>query len=82
MVDFAKIKELREEINKLLEEHPELRPLQEEIDSELSKCGNDTQRRNAKIQEMMMNTWYKIVPTWNEFAESKENNKLTVVEEE
>ena len=60
-VDFTKIKKIRQEIKKLLEEHPELMKLQDEIDRELAKCGNDIQRRNSVIQQMMCNTWFKIV---------------------
>lgn len=58
--DFEKISTLREQINELLREHPELEPLQQEIDEALHKCGNDTQKRCRVLQEMMLNTWWKI----------------------
>jgi len=65
MVDFEKIKELREKINQLLEEHPELKPLQDEINERLAKIpSTDYQRRNQVIQEFMFNTWSRIVKVW------------------
>ena len=60
MIDFNKIKRLVEKRDKFLEEHPELRPLQEEINEELRKAGNNIQRRNAVLQDMMLNSWYRI----------------------
>ena len=63
-VDFEKIKTLREELKKLLEENPEYQSLQDEVDRKLKACGNDHQKRNQVIQEMMCNKWYEIVPAW------------------
>lgn len=63
-VDFNKIKELRHKIQKLLEQYPELQELQDEIDRELDKCGNNKHNRQAKLQEMMLNKWYEIVEVW------------------
>ena len=57
-IDFERIKRLREEINKLIEERPDLAQLQADIDTQLQ--GLTKQQRCAKIQEMMLNTWFKI----------------------
>ena len=85
MVDFNKIKELRDEINRLIDENPSLRELQDLIDSELSLCGNDTQRRNAKMQELMMNKWSEIVPKTEElvvaYEEFNKPTKIKVIED-
>jgi len=65
MVDFDKIFRLRQEINRLIDERPELSELQEEIDRRLSAIpATDYQRRNQVIQEMMLNSWYRIIKTW------------------
>ena len=63
-VDFEKIKSLVAKRDAFLREHPELQPLQEEVNAELYKAGNDIQRRNAVIQNMMLNSWYRVVDTW------------------
>jgi len=57
---FQLIKEYRDKINELLRERPELEALQQQIDEALSKCGNDKQKRNRVLQELMLNTWWKI----------------------
>lgn len=57
---FQLMKRYREQINQLLREHPELEPLQQEIDEALKKCGNDTQKRCQVLQEMLLNNWWKI----------------------
>lgn len=59
-IDFKKISDLRQEIKKLIAEKPELQELQDEIDAALEKAGNDHQRRNQVIQEMMLNSWFRI----------------------
>ena len=43
-MDLMHIWELKQEINKLLEERPELRPLQEELEAELRKAGSKENR--------------------------------------
>ena len=43
-MDLMHIWELKQEINKLLEERPELRPLQEELEAELRKVGSKENR--------------------------------------
>ncbi len=57
-VDFERIKQLREEINKLIEERPDLAQLQEEIDNTLR--GLTKRQRCVKIQEMLLNSWFRI----------------------
>lgn len=59
MINFNQIKKLVEERDRFLSEHPELQPLQDEINLLLSKAAN-TQDRNRIIQEMLLNTWFKI----------------------
>ena len=61
MTDFNKIKELVEKRNQFLAEHPEYQWLQDEIDNKLRGV-KDIQRRNQIIQEMLLNTWSKIIP--------------------
>lgn len=63
-VDFEKIKTLNEELSKLLEERPDLQSLQDEVDRRLKACGNNHQRRNQVIQEMLCSKWYEVVPVW------------------
>ena len=57
-IDFEKIKELRQEINDMIAERPELQALQDEVDAALAKAGNNHQRRIQVIQEMLMNRWH------------------------
>ena len=84
MVDFTKIKELRDEINSLLQERPELKTLQKEIDIALRKAGDpmlaknqeDKQRilhnRQAILQNMMLVKWQSILPSLEELKGSVE----------
>lgn len=60
MIDFEKIKMYREQINELLKEHPELEDLQKQIDESLKKAGSNKHERCRVIQEIMLNTWFKI----------------------
>jgi len=59
MADFQKMKELREQIRLLIEEKPELQALQDELDNKL-KGVKDHKERARIIQEMLLNTWYRI----------------------
>jgi len=85
-IDFKLIKKLREELEEFLKDKPELRKLQDEIDTRMSKC--DTQHnRCAVIQEMMLESNYRIVDAstnlneaFNEFC-NPSVKKLEVVEE-
>ena len=52
-IDFEKIKQLRKEINRLLEQKPELIPFQKQIDAELAKAGNNRHNRMAILENMM-----------------------------
>ena len=45
--------ELKQELNKFLEENPHLKELQKEIEEKLDKAGSD-HNRMVVIQEMMM----------------------------
>lgn len=80
-IDFTKIKSLREEINKLLEERPEYRELQDEIDKRLASCGDLSsasyeekkriqRNRCAIVQNMMLSKWIEIIPASKELTES------------
>lgn len=75
-IDFKKISDLRKEINKLIEEKPELRELQDEIDRRLEAAGPDHQRRNQVIQEMMLNEWFRITKLDEEFKKKKDDEEL------
>ena len=44
----------KQDLNNFLKEHPELQPLQVEIDQMLAKVGNDPDNRNSAIQAMMI----------------------------
>ena len=63
MVDFEKLKSLRDEINLLLAQRPELQPLQDAIDNKLRGV-RDPKERARIVQEMMLNEWYRIVEVW------------------
>lgn len=58
-VDFNKIKELRDQINLLIGQKPELQALQDEVDNKL-KGVTDPRERARIVQEMLLNRWYKI----------------------
>ena len=53
-IDTKKIFLLKQEINKLLQEKPELKELQEKIDLELKKAGDNQINRCVIISQMMM----------------------------
>ena len=52
-IDTKKIFELRREINRLLDERPEYKPMQHQIDILLGTAGNQ-HNRCAIIQDLMM----------------------------
>lgn len=54
-VDFAKIKALREELNQLLNEHPELKLLQRRIDKLMAGAGNK-HNRCVLTQDLMLDS--------------------------
>jgi hypothetical protein len=56
-IDFYKIKNLNLEIQKLIEERPELQELQNEINKALSKAGKNRINRNVVISTMMINSF-------------------------
>ena len=56
---FEKMKEMRSKIHDLLQERPDLRELQNQLDNRLLGV-KDQHERNRIVQEMMLNTWYKI----------------------
>lgn len=68
MRDFTEIKRLRNEINLLIKEKPELRVLQDEIDKRMLKCGNNVQRRNAVIQDMLLKKWHEVLNPMTELV--------------
>jgi hypothetical protein len=70
VVEFPKIKELQEELARLLEERPEFKPLQAEIDEALKKAGNNKINRNVVIQTMMMQKMKELQQKMLEMAES------------
>lgn len=56
---FEKMKEMRTKIHDLLQERPDLVSLQKELDDKLSNV-KDQHERNRIVQEMMLNSWYRI----------------------
>ena len=82
MVDFNKIKQLREDINSLLEERPELKKLQREIDIALQKAGDPMiaktheekmrilHNRQVILQDMMLTKWKSILPSLEDLKQS------------
>lgn len=59
MVDFELITYYNNKIKELLEQKPELKLLQDELDAKL-KDVTDKNRRQQIIQEMMLNKWFEI----------------------
>jgi hypothetical protein len=59
-VDFKKIHEAVKKRDEFLNEHPELKPLQEEISQILNSAGTDAIKRNIILQKMLLDTWWKI----------------------
>ena len=58
-IDFVKIKEYNEKIRDLLKENPELLKVQNELNSRLHNISDSFERQRI-IQEMMLETWFKI----------------------
>jgi hypothetical protein len=58
-IDFTRIKALVEQRDELLSEHPELQHIQDEINEKL-KGIKDVKERNRLLQEMLLNSWYRI----------------------
>lgn len=56
---FEKMKEMRTKIHDLLQERPDLAVLQKELNDKLSNV-KDQHERNRIVQEMMLNSWYRI----------------------
>ena len=59
MNKFEKMKEMRTKIHDLLQERPDLVTLQKELDDKLANV-KDQHERNRIVQEMMLNSWYRI----------------------
>lgn len=75
MIDTEKIFQLKQEINKLLEQKPELKELQKKIDYELEKAGNQ-QNRCAVISEMMIDSFKELNKNLNQIKQITESIKL------
>jgi len=74
-MDNEKIKELEEEIRKLLEERPDLQPLQDKIDK-IRNSEESTHNKNTKLQHMLLETWSEIIPCVTDFEEYKKKKKF------
>lgn len=59
-IDFNQIKEAVQKRDEFLQEHPELMSLQEEINRLLLKAGNDKRKRNMMLQQLLLESWYRI----------------------
>jgi len=64
--------ELKQELNAFLKEHPELKPLQEEIDKRLEGAGNQNNRL-VIIHQMMMSKVAELSKTSKELQTKLEN---------
>lgn len=59
-IDFDLIKKLNDEIERLLQERPQYRALQEEIKEVLRKAGDNQHNRCAMLQDFMLTKWSEI----------------------
>lgn len=64
MIDFNAIKEAVRKRDEFLAENPHLQPLQDEINRVLANAGPDKHNRQAALQQLMLNTWFKITEVW------------------
>lgn len=62
-MDTEKIFRLQQEINKLLDEHPEYKPFQAEIQSKLKNAGN-SHNRMVILKQMMSDRLIKLQELW------------------
>ncbi|HLD91701.1 MAG TPA: hypothetical protein VI911_11940 [Patescibacteria group bacterium] len=65
-VDFKKIYELREQLNELLEQRPEMKYYQEFIDKELEKAGDNPHNRCAVLENLLRDNQKKLREAWQE----------------
>ncbi len=63
---FSEMKELREELQELLEEFPHLADLQEQIDERMAHAGNQYNRL-AIINQMMLDQFNRLADEMNDF---------------
>jgi len=59
-IDFNQIKEAVQKRDEFLREHPELVPMQEEINTVLKNAGNDKRKRNVLLQQLLLESWFRI----------------------
>ena len=59
-VDFIQIKEAVQKRDDFLRDHPELIPLQDEINRALIEAGCDKRKRNSLLQLMLLESWSRI----------------------
>jgi len=59
LTDFNKIQQLVKERDEFLAKHPELQPLQDEINDIINKAGNK-HNRNVVIQNLMLTRFHEI----------------------
>ena len=77
-IDFEKIKFLNQEIKELLLAHPELIPLQKEVDIRLAKCNNQ-HNRLVIISQMMWDSFLELNEKLQNFR-NKSIIKLSLVD--
>lgn len=58
--DFNKIKEAVQKRDEFLREHPELEPLQDEINQLMKNAGSDKRKRNVLLQQLLLESWSRI----------------------
>ncbi|HUM42169.1 MAG TPA: hypothetical protein PKI14_04395 [Fervidobacterium sp.] len=70
-MNTRQIFELRQEINKFLEEHPEYRQFQKDIEARLKSAGN-SHNRMALLNMMMQENVGRLAKLWRELSEKPE----------
>lgn len=58
--DFEVIREAVQKRDQFLNDHPELRPMQEEINHLLAMAGPDKRKRNILLQQLLLESWYRM----------------------
>lgn len=65
-IDFAKIKQLRENINELIKEKPELEAYQKIIDQELEKAGDNPWNRCVMLHNLILEKRMELIEALKE----------------
>jgi hypothetical protein len=72
-INTEKYFKAKQELNRFLQEHPELLPLQQQIDGMLQKIGNNPLNRNVALQSMMIEMVRKLQSAFQDIKECTEH---------